>query len=237
MVHDIPARLAAALHEAGLDVFGCVRVGAYNKALRPDQSGWRLPVLGSDDDMAVLIGNTRRIWPCFMDAWRHTTLRDEPDPLDTYVRRHVDAASHALASELGLICATRHAFDPPPRAVAMQRLAVIAGVAELAPIGLCVHERYGSWFALRAVAVFNVPGPQTQAPAPTCSACAERPCLGPGKDLLDAFHAQDDGRLAQFTWQDWLAMRDACPVGREERFSEQQVRYHYIRDLRLLDEK
>lgn len=37
-------------------------------------------------------------------------------------------------------------------------------------------------------------------------------------------------------WRPWLAVRDACPLGREHRYSEQQVAYHYTKDAKWLRE-
>jgi methylmalonic aciduria homocystinuria type C protein len=35
-------------------------------------------------------------------------------------------------------------------------------------------------------------------------------------------------------WRLWLAVRDACPVGREYRYSENQIRWHYAHDRSAL---
>lgn len=35
-------------------------------------------------------------------------------------------------------------------------------------------------------------------------------------------------------WQLWLAVRDACPVGRSHRYSDAQIRYHYTKDREVL---
>jgi len=32
----------------------------------------------------------------------------------------------------------------------------------------------------------------------------------------------------------WIAIRDACPVGTDERYSDAQLRYHYSKDASLL---
>lgn len=32
----------------------------------------------------------------------------------------------------------------------------------------------------------------------------------------------------------WIAVRDACPIGREHRYPEDQLRYHYTKDRSLL---
>jgi methylmalonic aciduria homocystinuria type C protein len=36
------------------------------------------------------------------------------------------------------------------------------------------------------------------------------------------------------TWPLWLAVRDACPVGRAHRYCEDQIRYHYAGDRTAL---
>ena len=36
--------------------------------------------------------------------------------------------------------------------------------------------------------------------------------------------------LEAATWHDWLGVRDACPVAREARYGEDQIRYHYAKD-------
>jgi methylmalonic aciduria homocystinuria type C protein len=36
-------------------------------------------------------------------------------------------------------------------------------------------------------------------------------------------------------WSNWVAVRDACPVGRAERYDDAQVRYHYTKDRRILE--
>jgi methylmalonic aciduria homocystinuria type C protein len=32
-------------------------------------------------------------------------------------------------------------------------------------------------------------------------------------------------------WRLWLAVRDACPVGREHRYSDEQIRFHYAGEI------
>src|SRR5439155_24435521 len=38
------------------------------------------------------------------------------------------------------------------------------------------------------------------------------------------------------SWRLWADVRLACPAGREHRYSDDQLRYHYTRDRSLLDE-
>ena len=103
-----------------------------------------------------------------------------------------------------------------------QRLAVAAGFGTPSPSQLVIHPIYGPWFALRAV-LLTAGTPQTRMlPAAACD-CADR--------CPEAFKR---AREAQASWRDWLAVRDACCVGREHRYSEDQIEYHYTKSLDLL---
>jgi len=35
-------------------------------------------------------------------------------------------------------------------------------------------------------------------------------------------------------WQAWLAVRDACPVGKAARYDDSQIRWHYALDREAL---
>ena len=51
-----------------------------------------------------------------------------------------------------------YAHEPPPRRVAMQRLADLSALAPLSETThLNVHPEYGPWIALRALVVFDGP--------------------------------------------------------------------------------
>ena len=36
-------------------------------------------------------------------------------------------------------------------------------------------------------------------------------------------------------WRSWVAIRDACPLGKAHRYSDEQIRYHYTKDIKLLE--
>jgi methylmalonic aciduria homocystinuria type C protein len=233
---DIATSLASLIGPAGYEVLGAVNVGAYNRTLEPQYEGFRLPVLRDERDVVLVIGNTRRLWPLFLDTYRTTPLGKEEHPLDTYSRTRIGPAAVQLAEQLGLRHAIRYSFDPAPQSVAVSRLATLAGVGEASPVGLCIHPEYGPWFSLRAAIVFDVDGPAPRLPLPTCSACATRPCIAARDAMLKESGSVFDSLTFLASWRTWLAMRDACPVGASERYSEQQVRYHYVKDRSVLDE-
>ncbi|MCE9575638.1 MAG: hypothetical protein K8W52_20980 [Deltaproteobacteria bacterium] len=179
--------------------------------------------------LGLVIGNTRALWPRFQGALRaEPALRADADPLDRYTERSLAAATAALAARTAIYVAhapTTHGYVP------IQALAVRAGLAALSPTGLCVHPVYGPWIALRAVIAVDADGPDDVAPIALPCDCTHR--CAPLRAALDAraarFAPDEDG------WQAWLAMRDACPVGRAHRYGDDQIAYHYTRDRSRLD--
>lgn len=228
---DVGRRLAADIDGAGFEVLGAGQVGAYNQGLESKYRNYRLPELGASENLVVVIGNARRLWPMFLDTYANTTLSDEEHPLDVYTRMHLGAAAARVAAELSLRHELRFSFDHAPKAIAIQRLAAVTGAAELAPIGLCVHPSYGPWFSLRAAVVFSIAGPELRSPASICSRCAHKPCLVARERVLASLEGGAPCREAfESDWQGWLAMREACPVGAEQRYGDDQIRYHYTKD-------
>jgi methylmalonic aciduria homocystinuria type C protein len=227
--------LSERLAPLGFEVLGAVASDVYNASLEDKLASYRIALAEhTGPSVALVVGNTRRLWPLFLEAFATTSLADELNPLDAYSRRHIGAAADRLGSELGVISSVRFSFDPPPNTVAIQRLTALAGAAEVSPIGLCVHPDYGPWFSLRAAVVLGIAGPGASTSAATCSGCTSKPCLGPREQVMALGAAGFSRELLAEHWQTWLAMRDACPIGRAERYSDPQVRYHYLKERSLL---
>jgi len=216
--------------EAGLDVVHPFALDAFN-GTAPEQE--RLPDFGRHA-LAVVVGNTRFFWDRFLD-----TLESEPerhadsDPLDRYVEERVRGACESLP-----IRATAFwAHVTHPRVVPIQRIAQVAGLASLAPSHFSIHPVYGPWLALRAIVVFDVDGP-TELPtvrAGPCAHCSE-PCMPPLRDALA--HAERDSvplALAiRNDWRAWARVRQVCPVGQAEKYSDAQTEYHYTKNKKCL---
>lgn len=217
-------QVSAACAARGLDLAGALRVGWYNQAV---DAAYRLPDLGRASALAVVVGNTRALWPRLAEALaQDPSLAAAPDPVDRYCEQATRAALAGIAQPW----LVRFAHEQPPRRVAMQRLAHVAGLAYLTPSHLSVHPVHGPWIALRAVAVVDVdgpPGPPPELAAP-CD-CAAR--CGPHlRAALGRARAQAPGcEQVETDWRAWLAVRDACPVGRAHRYPDDQIRYHYTK--------
>ena len=223
--------LAARLATAGLDLVRALDARRYDAAVEP---AYRLPRPGSGRDarLAMVVGSSRAFWPPFLAWLRADPSRlDASDPIDRYTLASVTAAltGVTVAHEV------RFSFEPPPRRVAMQRLADVAGLAALTPSMLCVHPTFGPWIALRAALVFDVAppdGPHPATPA-ACDDCAERCAPALARAAAAATSRAGHDPVAP-DWTLWLAVRDACPVGREHRYPEAYLRYVYTKDRDLL---
>jgi methylmalonic aciduria homocystinuria type C protein len=225
--------LRAALTEAGFDLVQPLQVGWYNRSV---EGSFQLDALGSSAHLALVIGNTRALWPKFLQALRRdSALGRSANPLDAYTERSVNGALARATTPRQLPVSVRFAHSTGERQVAMQRLAHAAGLAYLSESHLSVHPTYGPWIGLRAALSLGVAGPAGPAPElrHPCGGCSAH--CGPAFErVLEALHAPLDSSSARANWQLLLACRDACPTGREHRYSEPQIRYHYLGERRQL---
>jgi len=238
-IDTLTSELAEDLSPFGFDLVVHTTVAAYHRALgdRGDDPGFRLPEAPSGPSRAViLVGSSRAVWPAFVAALdAEPARRLEPHPFD---RWSSEVLRRAVVLALGPHVAfdLRFAFEGGARAFAAQHLAEACGLACRGPAGLAVHPTFGPWFALRAAIVCALPGREASPPEPLCERCTAKPCLSalalatdqrPAGDLA---HAQVRER-----WRAWLAIRDACPIGRDQRYSDAQIRWHYAHDRGALD--
>ena len=237
LVETLATRLAA----AGLDLVRALDARRYDAAVAPE---YRLPRPGGGRDarLAVVVGGSRAFWPPFLEWLGAEPPRlDAPDPID----RYTVAAVRAALDGVTVPHEVRFSFEPPPRRIALQRLADVAGLAALTPSMLCVHPTFGPWIALRAAVVFDVAPPDAPGAGPpsACDDCAERcaPALAravaattarAGRPPVAAERDGDDPVAPD--WPLWLAVRDACPVGREHRYPDAYLRYVYTKDRGVL---
>lgn len=223
----------ANLAPTGLDLLAPSQVGRYNAAVDPV---WALPELGHPWNLVLLVGNSRALWRPFVAWLSGQSEIPWPDPLERYVEACVEQAVAALGSPLEV----RFAHRAEPAMVDLQTLARISGLAALAPARLSVHLQHGSWIGLRAAIVMSIRGPAQRAAATAPCAGCEGPCEAPFSTALrrlgaaERYH-QTVERSDSDAYLDWVAFRDACPVGRASRYSDPQIRYHYTRDRRVLE--
>lgn len=213
--------LAPASVEAGFDLVQPFAVSTYNARA---SSAHRLPDFERADALGIVIGNTSALWPAFLRAYRGSGLRRELHPLDAYVTRSLtDLVTRTTSRRTELI----FAHVTTPRAFPIQRVAESAGLAALSPSHLVIHPIHGPWLALRAVVVIDVSGPEAAtAAARPCDTCSA-PCVPALERALVASGPKLDSQSVSANARAWIAVRDACPIGRASRYGEDQLRYHY----------
>lgn len=161
-----------------------------------------------------LVGNTRALWPRFVAARATDPALDRaPHPIERYTVETIDWIAASLPD--ARVFYTHREYDGA--FLPFQRLAVATGLGALAPTHLVIHPIYGPWFSLRAVIVCTGEAKATRAQITRCCTCTHE-C---GEAFERAVTATTDRAAA------WLAVRDACTAGREHRYSDEQIAYHY----------
>lgn len=218
-------RVAALSQPAGFDLVRPFAADWFNVGA-PDSE--RLYDFGRPASLGILLGNTRALWPAFLRAVASSSaLAGAEHPLDNYTKRVMWRVASRLAP---LASCTYFAHTLPPLAVPMQRLAERIGLAGISPSRLAVHPSYGPWFALRAVVIVDMDGPAAAPPEPVrpCLGCPE-PCMAPFEHALAVSAPVSMHSIAEHA-AEWIAVRDACPLGRAFRYSDDQLAYHYQSD-------
>jgi len=234
MSHALPASclsFAAACAAQGLDLvvpFDAIR---YNARATPEHA---LPFVSRPHSLALLIGNTRALWPAFRQAvGRDAALASDPDPLDRYVVREIERALPSLPARARVL----YGHTSEPRVIPLQRVAEAIGFAVISPSHLSVHASYGPWFALRAVVLVDLPAFEGElGPAPNpCLAC-EKPCVAALNEALAAARAAGLPleRAVREDFPRWTRVREVCPEGRAFRYPSDQLEYHYAKNRLLL---
>lgn len=203
---------------SGFDLSAVTAVGLYNATV---EDPYRLP--GDDGAAVVVIGNTTVLWPFVTDYVKSQPVQPA-DPIDRYTEQTIRAAV-AVHVPPPAVIDIRFAHEPPPRRIAIQRLAAIAGMAWLSPSHLCVHPVFGPWMALRAAIVLDHEPATIGAPIEAPCRCEDN-CLPRFEEAIAAGEPKTADDLREH-WRLWLATRDACPVGRRHRYPEEQIEYHY----------
>lgn len=182
-----------------------------------------------------------RLWlvghqgPWFWRQLRTVGLQGE-HPVDKHTTRLVQAW---LAQTLPQ--APWRLVYPSPQPADLQKLGVLAGWHQPSPFMVGVDGQWGSWFAYRAAVLLRAdwtPTPRREQAAP-CLSCSHRMCVQqcPAQALGERYDLEAclDHRLAaRSSCADRCLARNACPVGAEFRYDDDQTAYHYSRSLNFI---
>lgn len=130
---------------------------------------------------------------------------------------------------------------PGPQVANLQTLGTLAGWHHPSPFRVGVDAQWGSWFAYRALVLLQAdwaPTPRRVQPSP-CQTCSHRACVAQCPvGALGERYALDtclDHRLApESSCADRCLARNACPVGAEFRYDDDQTAHHYTQSLHFI---
>lgn len=211
----------------GLDLVQAFDIARYNEIAASHEGLAALQHFGRAGALALLIGNTKALWPHFTRAFQASQdLPQSTDPLDSWIERVV----RACAGQVHLPHALHFSHDTGEAFISMLHLAQVSGLAHRGPAHIGVHAEHGPWFGLRALIILDAEPPealpQVADPCQDCSA----PCV---EALEAALVVSGPDRIAT-AWEAWVKVRDVCPVGRSSRYGDDQIRYHYTKDVKAL---
>ncbi|WP_173512824.1 4Fe-4S dicluster domain-containing protein [Sinorhizobium psoraleae] len=219
---ELVETIRAALAPHGLFLRGTVNFAASEGApMRAD---------GKPAASVVLIGNVGgSLWEPF-SRWReHEPDRGGANPLDNWSRQ----AIHPVAETTG---ATAY-FPSDPPWQPFQQWAMRAEGLKASPLGILIHPRFGLWHGYRGALGFDRELLHTgSVPAGhPCDACMEKPCISACPADALASGTFDVGRCRTYLRTQPGAggclahgclSRDACPMGRDYRYPDAQLRFH-----------
>ncbi|XP_053549551.1 cyanocobalamin reductase / alkylcobalamin dealkylase [Bombina bombina] len=218
-VVELREQLAGALMPYGFEVYP-FQVGWYNAVLEP---AFHLPY--PDDTLAFVVLSTPSMFEkAFKPFLAEHTLQKLRDPIDQCISYHLSLAKeHFPSHKVDVIYDYELHPNRRPKAL-MQTAAHVSGAAyyyqrkdvsqdpwgEKKMFGVCVHARFGGWFAIRAVTLFaDVQAPGLQQTPP-----------------MDCIQSQEDRmqllELFNFHWRDGR-YRDVLQA--QERYSAEQTLY------------
>lgn len=215
-------QIRTTLKAAGLD-----ERGAFHPA-----DGDQVPDCGFADGVQtlLLVGNVGgAMWPAF-EAGR----LDEVDALDQWTVRVLSEITEELAPTYGGVLPLYPSDGPPYHP--FQQWARRAEPVFPSPIGPLIHPDHGLWHAYRGALAFARKLDVAERPehVSPCDSCADKPCLTTCP--VGAFSPGDydvqgcANHLTTETGDICLAVgclaRRACPVGRDNAYSEAQTRFH-----------
>lgn len=229
--HDILLQaLTKQLQTAGLDICHPFLAQLFNTQSPPEH---QLPTFGRSSTLAVVIGNSNRLWRPFVAALAHndSLLGSEDNPLDAFVEQEVSNAVQQAVSSYHHSAGIQYSLTSNPLQTAVQptsaslkyelrfsphtesskfvnmlRAAQLSGLAYYSSIThLCMHPKYGPWFALRAVAVFDCDGTIARG-------FQQLPCPYPDLEAKAAAamkQLEAKGGLANWQqhWREWAELR------------------------------
>ena len=265
-ISSCPARFQAAhrvlaneLSRHGFDICHYFLPQWYNDSIFDDGVSVLPPLPNPSPTTAFLVGNTKRLWPIFMDWLEERKKSDgkdailKNDPLDTYT---VETIGKVVEENKWRFVGDQYESPGEPscdifwssdtredRLISMQRLASVSGLCYLDEASnMAIHPTFGSWLSFRAAVLFHVgvvdivggegDNSNQSLPIPVARLLSKAEEMNARKFVEKAF---DKNTPKEDVTKCLIAARDSVVLGRDEhRFSDAQLMYHDTKNVKYL---
>lgn len=115
----------------------------------------------------------------------------------------------------------------------MQKLSYLSGICYLSPKShLCMHPKFGVWMGLRAAIVFNCIYDKDP---PVLIESVDPECEEKQGEMLNEIIKNKEFNIRNpAIAKKWIDFRSLCEVGKEYKYSDNQLWYHYTKDKKYI---
>lgn len=208
----------------------------FNISDLPDSLLNGLDVSTDDFTQLIVIGHLgAKLWSCV----KQSQFDLEDNPIDSFSKQAVRDFfnSYCLNNKYEILY-------PGDEVIGLQQLGVLAGWHHTSPFRVGINEKWGSWFAYRAVVLCNTYFPTTSIVESTspCINCKDQLCITscPASALdtgeLNFNCCIDYRKQEKSDCKDVCLARVNCPIGSKYRYTDEQINYHYGISMKTIDE-
>lgn len=264
-------QLKQALYNHGFDIYHEFCVQKYNKlVVKNNDKLLPLPTYNKQETLGLLIGNTKYLWPIFIKELKEINpqkYKHMKHPLNEYTKISIENICNNIFSinktynnnkSLQIINDLINNFDnkieyeiryyweiEKSKLISFQKLCDISNLAFLDKQSyLCIHEKYGPWFALRCVIILNmnynekILNSNININNSYLLSKNEKEKVKKQWNIIKEklFDNKNSNVNDIPSWKYWLELRNCYDIGKEYKYNDNQILYHYTTNLNVLQE-
>lgn len=235
------------LYEKGFDIYHEFPIQSYNeKVVKTSDNLQRVPEFGRKSTKSILVGNTKYLWPLFINELMSNSnkWKNEPNPLNLYTLNSINSICDQYFTKNNIQFSVRFTFEmEKDKLISFQRLCHVSNYAFLDTNSyLCIHKEYGPWIALRAFIVLDDDYNSNQSEQDIkieslndiLSDEEQANVMKQWNEIQNVLFKDDNNKQIKDSWKYWLKLRDSYNVGKKYRYSDDQILYHYTTDINVL---
>lgn len=218
---------------SGFNLTLAIKASEYDSAIAGTN---KLETIFPNAKSVILVGfGGKRFWTIFQEFLKENPhfKTNNVDLIDSYSVLKFNEASQILES-YGISYMTAYPFGKDALSINFLKLGELAGAGVPSLLGILLHPVYGPWISLRGVILTDMEFDHYDKPLVDFSPCptCDKPCIEacPANTISESgwdYKACINYRISDRTCAHTCASRRACPYGKDEQYSEAQLRYHH----------